>query len=77
MDGGSETGLFDPGADAGSLTLTAGNSIIVGQMRAVGTGDGGGGGLVTYTAGTTQKAYDGQCLKCHRDGAGAGIGLTH
>lgn len=29
------------------------------------------------TAGTNQKAYDGQCLKCHRDGAGNGIGLTH
>ena len=25
---------------------------------------------------STSKAYDGQCLKCHRDGAGAGIGLT-
>jgi hypothetical protein len=25
---------------------------------------------------STTKAYDGQCLKCHRDGAGAGIGLT-
>jgi hypothetical protein len=22
------------------------------------------------------KAFDGQCLKCHRDGAGNGIGLT-
>jgi hypothetical protein len=32
---------------------------------------------LVYTAGTNQKAYDGQCLKCHRDGAGAGIGLTH
>jgi len=29
------------------------------------------------TAGTNQKAYDGQCLKCHRDGAGNGIGLTN
>jgi cytochrome c553 len=34
------------------------------------------GSALTYTAGTNQKAYDGQCLKCHRDGAGAGIGLT-
>jgi len=25
---------------------------------------------------STSKAYDGQCLKCHRDGAGNGIGLT-
>ena len=25
---------------------------------------------------SNQKAYDGQCLKCHRDGAGDGIGLT-
>ncbi len=25
---------------------------------------------------STSKAYDGQCLKCHRDGAGEGIGLT-
>ena len=25
---------------------------------------------------STTKAYDGQCLKCHRDGAGEGIGLT-
>ncbi len=25
---------------------------------------------------STTKAYDGQCLKCHRDGAGNGIGLT-
>jgi hypothetical protein len=32
-----------------------------------------------YTAGTDQKAYDGQCLKCHRtfDGEGTvGIGIT-
>ena len=29
-----------------------------------------------YTAGTAQKAYDGQCLKCHRDGTGSGIGQT-
>jgi len=35
------------------------------------------GTTLTYTAGTPQKAYDGQCLKCHRDGAGAGIGLDH
>ncbi len=35
------------------------------------------GAPLTYTAGTNQKAYDGQCLKCHRDGAGNGIGLTH
>jgi len=26
--------------------------------------------------GTGQKAYDGNCLKCHRDGSGNGIGLT-
>jgi len=25
---------------------------------------------------STSKAYDGQCLKCHRDGVGEGIGLT-
>jgi predicted CXXCH cytochrome family protein len=25
---------------------------------------------------STSKAFDGQCLKCHRDGAGAGVGLT-
>jgi len=25
---------------------------------------------------TTDKAFDGACLKCHRDGAGLGIGLT-
>jgi predicted CXXCH cytochrome family protein len=25
---------------------------------------------------STSKAFDGQCLKCHRDGAGNGIGLT-
>ena len=25
---------------------------------------------------SNQKAFDGQCLKCHRDGAGNGIGLT-
>jgi predicted CXXCH cytochrome family protein len=31
---------------------------------------------ITTTAPAGQKAYDGQCLKCHRDGAGAGIGLT-
>jgi hypothetical protein len=30
----------------------------------------------TVTAGSPEKAYDGQCLKCHRDGAGNGIGLT-
>ena len=35
------------------------------------------GAPLTYTAGTNQKAYDGQCLKCHRDGAGNGIGLNH
>ena len=34
------------------------------------------GTTLTYTAGTNQKAYDGQCLKCHRSGA-LGIGLTH
>ena len=34
------------------------------------------GGALTVTAGTNQKAYDGQCVKCHRDGAGDGIGLT-
>ena len=34
------------------------------------------GAPLTFTAGTNQKAYDGQCLKCHRDGAGNGIGLT-
>jgi hypothetical protein len=38
---------------------------------------GGVGAVKTYTAGTNQKAYDGQCLKCHRDGAGNGIGLTN
>jgi len=32
-------------------------------------------GTKTVTT-STSKAYDGQCLKCHRDGAGAGIGLT-
>ncbi len=25
---------------------------------------------------SNQKAFDGQCLKCHRDGTGEGIGLT-
>lgn len=35
------------------------------------------GGALTITAGTAQKAYDGQCLKCHRDNTGSGIGLTH
>jgi hypothetical protein len=30
----------------------------------------------TVTAGTPEKAFDGQCLKCHRDGSGNGIGLT-
>ena len=25
---------------------------------------------------STTKAYDGQCLKCHRDGTGLGVGLT-
>jgi len=35
------------------------------------------GGALTYTAGTDQKAYDGQCLKCHRDTDGtSGIGVT-
>jgi len=35
------------------------------------------GATMTYTAGTNQKAYDGQCLKCHRDTGGTtGIGLT-
>ena len=35
------------------------------------------GATMTYTAGTNQKAYDGQCLKCHRDaGAVNGIGIT-
>jgi hypothetical protein len=33
------------------------------------------GDTLTVTDSTT-KAYDGQCLKCHRDGAGNGIGLT-
>jgi predicted CXXCH cytochrome family protein len=31
---------------------------------------------VTFSTPTGQKAFDGQCLKCHRNGAGAGIGLT-
>jgi predicted CXXCH cytochrome family protein len=31
---------------------------------------------VTYSNPAGQKAFDGQCLKCHRDGAGNGIGLT-
>ena len=26
---------------------------------------------------TNMRAYDGTCLKCHRNGAGSGIGLTH
>ena len=26
---------------------------------------------------SNQKAFDGQCLKCHRDGAGNGVGLTN
>jgi hypothetical protein len=37
------------------------------------------GDALVYTAGTNEKAYDGQCLKCHRqfDGeATVGIGLT-
>jgi hypothetical protein len=33
------------------------------------------GATLTYSAGTAQKAFDGQCLKCHRDGTGSGIGL--
>ncbi len=35
---------------------------------------------LVYTAGTPQKAFDGQCLKCHRTFDGQeniGIGLTH
>jgi predicted CXXCH cytochrome family protein len=31
---------------------------------------------LAVTAGTPEKAFDGQCLKCHRDGTGEGIGLT-
>jgi len=35
------------------------------------------GATLTYTSGTPQKAYDGQCLKCHRASNGlSGIGLT-
>jgi hypothetical protein len=37
------------------------------------------GAPLTYTAGTNQKAYDGQCLKCHRKNDGTrdvGIGIT-
>jgi len=37
------------------------------------------GDKLVYTAGTNQKAYDGQCLKCHRKFDGSetvGIGLT-
>ena len=34
------------------------------------------GATMMVTPGTPEKAYDGQCLKCHRDLAGNGIGLT-
>jgi hypothetical protein len=32
--------------------------------------------IVTGSTPAGQKAFDGQCLKCHRDGTGSGIGLT-
>lgn len=31
---------------------------------------------ISYGAIVGVKAFDGQCLKCHRDGTGNGIGLT-
>jgi hypothetical protein len=60
-----------------NLVLADGVTSATGSRARIWSGYAGAvGAPLVFTAGTSQKAYDGQCLKCHRDGAGAGIGLT-
>ena len=58
--------VYDPTGPGVRSRVWSGWSSAVGAVK-----------TVTGTSPASQKAYDGQCLKCHRDGAGNGIGLTH
>jgi len=59
-----------------NLTTSGGVSATGVRSRIWSGYSGGVGATLTVTAGSPEKAFDGQCLKCHRDGAGNGIGQT-
>lgn len=63
---------------ATNLYLVDGVTTATGVRSRIWSGYAGAVGLnKVITGASAQKAYDGQCLKCHRDGVGGGIGITH
>jgi predicted CXXCH cytochrome family protein len=62
---------------ATNLVLTDGVTSATGTRSRIWSGWGGSATDVKRVTDATSKAFDGQCLKCHRDGAGNGIGQTH
>lgn len=64
------------GSDGGSLILTARDLVNVHQITANGTGDGGAGGIVTITAGTSVQVLDTIAVQggASNDPTGAGAG---
>jgi len=63
-----------PATTGGDVTL---NTAVRSRIWSGWSGALGANRIVTGSSPAGQKAFDGQCLKCHRDGAGNGIGLTH
>ncbi len=66
------------GTDAGSVTLTSGNQVLIrqspGAIRAVGSGDGAVGGFVVVTAGTSAQILGNIALQGGVSAAGVGSG---